>query len=78
MDIHLPSVPIYKNFQSNGGKWPRLKLWIMKYPIKYFFFQSLRHGHLTPYDWKFLKIGSLRAKDLRKMYPVPPTLLVII
>ena len=25
------SVPIYRNFQSNGGKWPRLKLWIKEF-----------------------------------------------
>ena len=42
--------------------------------------------HLTPFDWKFLQIGILRAKDLRKnlsilqqggLTPVPTTQLVI-
>ena len=42
--------------------------------------------HLTPFDWKFLQIGTLRAKDLRKnvsilqeggLTPVSHTLLVI-
>ena len=41
---------------------------------------------MTPFDWKFLQIGTLRAKDLRKnlsklqkggLTPVPLTLLVI-
>ena len=51
-----------------------------------FSFQSLIPCHLTPFDWKFLQIGTLRAKDLRKnlsklqngeLTPVPLTLLVI-
>ena len=25
------SVPIYRNFQSNGGKWPRFKLWKIQF-----------------------------------------------
>ena len=39
--------------------------------------------HLTPFDWKCLQIGTLRAKDLRKYFksgridPVSHTLLVI-
>ena len=34
------------------------------------FFRSLRLRHLPPFDWKFLKIGILRAKDLRKNVPI--------
>ena len=57
----------------------------MRYYIK-FSFQSLIPRHLTPFDWKFLQIGILRAKDLRKnlsilkqggLTPVPTTQLVI-
>ena len=42
--------------------------------------------HFAPFDWKFLQIGTLRAKDLRKnvsilqeggFTPAPPTPLVI-
>ena len=25
---------------------------------------------MTPFDWKFLRIGTLRAKDLRKNVPI--------
>ena len=32
--------------------------------------QGLRLCHLTPFDWKFLRIGTLRAKDLRKNIPI--------
>ena len=48
--------------------------------------QGLKLCHLTPFDWKFLRIGTLRAKDLRKnvlilqkggFTPVPLTLLAI-
>ena len=48
--------------------------------------QGLRLCHLTPFDWKFLRIGTLRAKDLRKnvlillkggFTPAPLTLLAI-
>ena len=48
--------------------------------------KGLKFCHLTPFDWKFLQIGTLRGKDLRKnvsilqeggLTPVPPTLLVI-
>ena len=35
-----------------------------------FVFQSLRLRHLPPFDWKFLQIGILRAKDLRKNVPI--------
>ena len=28
--------------------------------------QGLRLRHLTPFDWKCLQIGTLRAKDIRK------------
>ena len=38
--------------------------------ILYKFLLSLRLGHLAPFDWKFLQIGTLRAKDLRKNVPV--------
>ena len=30
----------------------------------------MRLCHLTPFDWKFLRIGTLRAKDLRKNVPI--------
>ena len=49
-------------------------------------FRSLRLRHLPPFDWKFLSIGILRAKDLRKnvliflgggLTPAPLALLVI-
>ena len=48
--------------------------------------QSFRLRHLAPFDWKFLQVGTLRAKDLRKnaavlqeggSTPDPPTPLVI-
>ena len=61
------------------------KSYVMRYYIK-FSFQSLIPRHLTLFDWKFLQIGTLRAKDLRKnlsklqsgrLNPVPLTLLVI-
>ena len=32
--------------------------------------QSFRLRHLAPFDWKFLQIGTLRAKDLRKNVPI--------
>ena len=50
------------------------------------FIQSLKRGHLPLFDWKYLKIGTLSAKDLRKNVPIfleggptigPPTTLVI-
>ena len=37
-----------------------------EYKIFNIFIQSLWLRHLPPFDWKFLKIGTLRAKDLRK------------
>ena len=37
----------------------------MPYYIKKFF-RSLKLRQLTPFDWKFLQIGTLRAKDPRK------------
>ena len=51
-----------------------------------FFAQRLILRQLAPFDWKFPKIGTLRAKDLRKNVPIlqergftpaPWTLLVI-
>ena len=51
-----------------------------------FFLQRLILRQLAPFDWKFPKIGTLRAKDLRKNVPIfleggptigPPTTLVI-
>ena len=51
-----------------------------------FFVKCSLLRHLTPFDWKFLQIGTHRAKDLRKnvsklqngeLTPVPLTLLVI-
>ena len=32
--------------------------------------QIFRLRHLAPFDWKFLQIGTLRAKDLRKNEPI--------
>ena len=32
--------------------------------------QSFRLRHLAPFDWKFLQIGTLRAKDLRRNEPI--------
>ena len=32
--------------------------------------QSFRLRHLAPFDWKFLQIGTLRAKDLRRTEPI--------
>ena len=43
------------------------------YLIRYYtkkIFRSLRLRHLPPFDWKFLEIGILRAKDLRKNVPI--------
>merc|ERR1712001_442186 len=61
------------------------KSYVIRYYIK-ISFQSLIPCHLTPFDWKFLRIGTLRAKDLRKnvhilqkggFTPAPLTLLAI-
>ena len=63
-------------------KW---KFYVIAYYIT-FFIRRLILRHLTLFDWKFLQIGTLRAKDLRKnlsklqsgrLNPVPLTLLVI-
>ena len=43
-------------------KW---KFYVIAYYIT-FFIRRLIPRHLTPFDWKFLKIGTLRAKDLKK------------
>ena len=62
------------------------KFFLYNKKLQNFFIQSLRLRHLPPVDWKFLQIGTLRAKDLRKNVsvfqeggstPSPPTLLVI-
>ena len=45
------------------------KIYLMSYYIN-IFFRSLRLRHLPPFDWKFLQIGILRAKDLRKNVPL--------
>ena len=45
------------------------KIYLMSYYIN-IFFRSLRLRHLPPFDWKFLQIGILRAKDLRKNVPI--------
>ena len=45
------------------------KIYLIPYYMK-FFFQSLRLRHLPPFDWKFLQIGILRAKDLGKNVPI--------
>ena len=45
------------------------EVWNFGYFIKNDFYcnsQSFRLRHLAPFDWKFLQIGTLRAKDLRK------------
>ena len=61
------------------------KFYLISYHIKKIV-QGLRLRHLTPFDWKFLRIGTLRAKDLRKnvsilqkggFTPAPLTLLAI-
>ena len=41
------------------------KSYVIRYYIK-FSFQSLRLRYLAPFDWKFLQIGTQRAKDIRK------------
>ena len=52
------SMPIYRNFQSNGVKWRSIKLRKQFfYKIGYYincFFQSLKRGHLPLFDWKCL------------------------
>ena len=35
-----------------------------------FFFQSLRRGHLPPFDWKLFKLGSVSVRDIRKNVPI--------
>ena len=59
-----------------------LKRKIYFIPCYMIFFQSFRLRHLAPFDWKFLQIGTQRAKDLRKnvsilqqggLTTVPPT-----
>ena len=45
------------------------KIYLIRYYTKNFF-RSLRLRHLPPFDWKFLQIGILRAKDLRKNVPI--------
>ena len=37
---------------------------------KKFFFQSLRRGHLPPFDWKLFKLGSVSVRDIRKNVPI--------
>ena len=84
------SVPICRNFQSNGVKWRSFEPWTKSFYIIWYyikkFVQGLKLCHLTPFDWKFLRIGTLRAKDLRKnvltllkggFTPAPLTLLGI-
>ena len=53
-----------------------------RYSINTSFAQGLKLCHLTPFDWKFLRIGTLRVRDLRKnvsilqkggLTTVPPT-----
>ena len=34
------------------------------------FFQSLRRGHLPPFDWKLFKLGSVSVRDIRKNVPI--------
>ena len=55
-----------------------------------FLIQSLRLRHLPPFDWKFLLIGTLSAKDLGKnvsafreggsthAQPIPPVIRVVL
>ena len=45
------------------------KIYLMSYYIKKIV-RSLRLRHLPPFDWKFLQIGILSAKDLRKNVPI--------
>ena len=42
------------------------KIYLIRYYIKKNIFRSLGLRHLPPFDWKFLKIGTLSAKDLGK------------
>ena len=54
------TVPIFKNSPSNGASWQTLKLWKNKIRALYkSFFQCLEVCHEAPFDWKFLKIGSV-------------------
>ena len=39
----------------------------MTYYIK---IQSLRRGHLRPFDWKLFKLGSVSVRDIRKNIPI--------
>ena len=63
-------VPIYGNFRSNGANWRsfivRTKKKLCNALSNKKFFQSLKLRQLAPFDWKCLKIGIQRAKDLRK------------
>ena len=34
------------------------------------YFQSLRRGHLPPFDWKLFKHGSVSVRDIRKNVPI--------
>ena len=46
------------------------KIYLIRYYTKKIFFRSLRLRHLPPFDWKFLQIDILRAKDQRKNVPI--------
>ena len=35
-----------------------------------FFVQSLRLGHLPPFDWKLFKLGSVSVSDITKNVPI--------
>ena len=45
------------------------KIYLMPYYI-IFFFQSLRRGHLPPFDWKLFKLSSVSVRDIRKNVPI--------
>ena len=50
------SVSIYRNFQSNVGKWPRFKLWTKKnYTMPYYIFFST--SETSPFSSIWLEIS---------------------
>ena len=79
-------VEIFNQIETNGAV-SNFEMKILCNSVLHnFFIRRLILRHLTLFDWKFLQIGTLRAKDLGKnlsklqsgrLNPVPLTLLVI-
>ena len=64
------TVPIYRNFLSNGANWRSIKHWTKNLYNDLLFksisFHVSMFRQLTLFDCKFLQIDTWRAKDQRK------------